>query len=141
LVDVVPQKTHSLLQRCYEVLGVAENSDQNTVRRAYIEMVKRVHPDSGHPEASVEKFREVDESFKHLMEKHAKARRNIDLNLDDEVKVFDIKHTAPQHRQFLTHGGFGIGTPFQREKQYQQRRAMKAQENVLEHRMQKVRKF
>jgi DnaJ homolog subfamily C member 28 len=71
------------------------------------------------------------------MEKHAKARRNIEINPDEEVKVFDIKHTAPQHRQYLTHGGFGSGTPFQREKQHQQRRAMKAQENVLEHRLQK----
>lgn len=103
-------------------------------------MVKIVHPDSGFPEACAEKFQEVDESFKFLMEKHAKSRRNIEMDLEDEVKVFDIKHTAPQHRQFLTHGGFGIGTPFQREKQHQQRRAMKAQENVLEHRMQKVKK-
>lgn len=54
------------------------------------------------------------------------------------MKVFDIRHTAPQHRQFLTYGGFGTGTPSQREKQYQQRRVMQAQENVLEHRMQKV---
>lgn len=60
------------------------------------------------------------------------------MNPDEEVKVFDIRHTAPQHRQYLTHGGFGSGTPFQREKQYQQRRAMKAQENVLAHRMQKA---
>lgn len=119
------------------MLGVSENSDQNTVRRAYIEIVKKVHPDSGHELASAEKFQEIDECFKHLMEKHAKARRNIELNPEDEVKVFDIKHTAPQHRQFLTYGGFGSGTPFQREKQYQQRRAMKAQENVLEHRLQK----
>lgn len=115
-----------------------ENSDQNTVRRAYIELVKEVHPDSGHESASAERFQEVDECFKCLMEKHAKARRNIELNPDEEVKVFDIRHTAPQHRQFLTYGGFGVGTPFQREKQFQQRRAMKAQENVLEHRMQKA---
>jgi DnaJ homolog subfamily C member 28 len=81
------------------VLGVPENSDQNTVRRAYIDLVKQVHPDSGHPRASAEKFQEVDECFKFLMEKHAKARRNIELNPEDEVKVFDIKHTAPQHRQ------------------------------------------
>lgn len=120
------------------MLGVADNSDQNTVRRAYIDLVKKVHPDSGHSEASAERFQEVDESFKFLMEKHAKARRNIELDPDDEVKVFDIRHTAPQHRQFLTHGGFGMGTPYQREKQHQQRRAMKAQENVLEHRMQKA---
>ena len=97
-----------------------------------------MHPDSGQPEASAEKFQEVDECFKFLMEKHAKLRRNIEMNPEDEVKVYDIRHTAPQHRQFLTFGGFGAGTPFQREKQYQQRRAMKAQENVLEHRMQKV---
>lgn len=120
------------------MLGVPDNSDQNTVRRAYIETVKKVHPDSGHPEASAERFQEIDECFKFLMEKHAKARRNIELDPDDEVKVFDIRHTAPQHRQFLTYGGFGTGTPFQREKQFQQRRAMKAQENVLEHRMQKA---
>lgn len=120
------------------MLGVTENADQNTVRRAYIDLVKQVHPDSGHPTASAEKFQEVDECFKFLMEKKAKGRRNIEMNLEEEVKVFDIRHTAPQHRHYLTHGGFGAGTPFQREKQYQQRRAMKAQENVLAHRMQKV---
>lgn len=71
------------------------------------------------------------------MQKFATARRNIELNPDEEVKIFDIKHTAPQHRMFLSNEGYGIGTPFQREKQYQQIRAMKAQQNVLEHRMQK----
>lgn len=72
------------------------------------------------------------------MEKHAKGRRNIEINPREEVKVFDIRHTAPQHRQFLTHGGFGIGTPYRREKQHQQRRAMEAQESVLEHRLHKA---
>jgi DnaJ family protein C protein 28 len=125
-------------QRCYQVLNVQEESDQNTVRRAYIEIVKRVHPDSGHPESSIENFKEVDECFRLLMQKFAKARRNIEFNPDEEVKVFDIKHTAPQHRMFLSNEGYGMGTPFQREKQYQQIRAMKAQQNVLEHRMQKA---
>lgn len=72
------------------------------------------------------------------MQKFAKARRNIDFDPDEEIKVFDIKHTAPQHRMFLSNEGYGIGTPFQREKQYQQIRAMRAQQNVLEHRMQKA---
>lgn len=107
------------------------------MRRSYIELVKMYHPDSGHQNASAEKFQELDEAFKILMEKYAKARRNIEMDLDDEVKVFDIRHTAPQHRQYLTYGGFGIGTPAQREKQFQQRRAMKAQETVLEYRLQK----
>lgn len=38
---------------------------------------------------------------------------------------------------FLSNEGYGMGTIFQREKQYQQIRAMKAQQNVLEHRLQK----
>jgi DnaJ family protein C protein 28 len=100
--------------------------------------VKKIHPDSGCPEAGSEKFLEVDEAFRILQKKYAKSRRNIDENPDEEVKIYDIKHTAPQHRQYLTYGGFGSGTPAQREKQYQQRRAMKAQENVLEHRLQKA---
>lgn len=99
--------------------------------------MKKVHPDSRHPDANVEKFQEVDECFKFLMEKFAKGRRNIELDPDEDVQVFDIQHTAPQHRQFLSYSGYGIGSPYQREKQYQQIRAMKAQENVLEHRLQK----
>lgn len=99
--------------------------------------MKRVHPDSQHPDSNVEKFQEVDECFKVLMEKFAKGRRNIELDPDDEVPIFDIRHTAPQHRQFLSFDGFGVGSPYQREKQYQQIRAMKAQQNVLEHRLQK----
>lgn len=99
--------------------------------------MKKVHPDSQHADANAEKFQEVDECFKFLMEKFAKGRRNIELDPHEEVQVFDIQHTAPQHRQFLSYGGFGMGSPYQREKQYQQIRAMKAQENVLEHRLQK----
>lgn len=120
------------------MLKIPEDSDQNSVRRAYIEMVKKVHPDADHEESSLEKFKEVDECFRFLLQKFAKARRNIEMNPEEEVKVFDIKHTAPQHRMFLSNDGYGIGTPFQREKQYQQIRAMRAQQNVFEHRMQKV---
>lgn len=36
------------------------------------------------------------------------------------------KHTAPQHRQYLSFDGVGYGSPGQREKQYQQSRASKA---------------
>lgn len=97
-----------------------------------------LHFFSGHEEASAEKFSEIDEAFKILLEKFAKGRRGIEDDLEEEVKVFDIQHIAPQHRQFLSYGGFGEGTPFQREKQFQKRRAMKAQENVLEHRLQKA---
>lgn len=41
--------------------------------------------------------------------------------------MFDIlQHTAPQHRQYLSYDGVGMGSPAQRERQYQQSRASKA---------------
>lgn len=114
-----------------------ESADQETVRRAYLDLVKRVHPDADSPEASVERFREVDEAFKTLQEKFAKGRRNIQ-DEEEEPMEFDIRHTAPQHRQYLSHDGIGMGTPSQRQKQHQQVRAMRAQERVLEHRIEKA---
>lgn len=87
------------------------------------------------PEACSERFQEVDEAFKLLQEKFAKNRRGI--YEDDEEQVPDIRHTAPQHRQYLSFDGLGFGNPFQRQKQYQQIKAMKAQERVLKHRMDK----
>lgn len=133
----IQMKRLQLYQDCYRILGVADNSDQNTVRKAYIDIVKRVHPDSGHEEASADRFQQVDEAFKTLQEKFAKNRRGINDD-EDEAEVFDIKHTAPQHRQYLSYEGYGFGTPFQRQKQYQQVKAMKAQERVLSHRLEKA---
>ncbi|EDW36957.1 GL25975 [Drosophila persimilis] len=130
-------KRREVYLQCFRILGVCEGADQNTVRQAYLDLVKRVHPDSGCDEASAERFQQVDEAFKLLQEKFAKGRRNIQED-EEQAMEFDIKHTAPQHRQYLSNEGIGVGTPFQRQKQYQQVRAMKAQERVLEHRIDKA---
>lgn len=68
---------------------MSAESDQETVRAAYIEIVKMVHPDSGHPEASAEKFAEVDSAFRILQAKYAKDRRGIKET--PEVIEHDIK--------------------------------------------------
>lgn len=59
------------------------------MRAAYIEIVKLVHPDSGHPEASTQKFAEVDNAFRILQAKYAKERRGIREN--PEIQEHDIK--------------------------------------------------
>merc|ERR1719167_1506066 len=56
-------------------------------------------------------------------------------NEEDEDKNPHITHVIPQHRQFLDNGGFGVGTPAQRQKQAQKYRAFKANEAVFERRM------
>lgn len=72
------------MQRCYEILNVSPDADQETVRAAYIEIVKKFHPDSGHEAASAHRFHEVDNAFRILLAKYAKERRNI---FDDDVEV------------------------------------------------------
>lgn len=62
------------------------------MRAAYIAIVKVVHPDSGHPEASAEKFTEVDNAFRILQAKYAKERHGIREN--PEIKECDIKVTG-----------------------------------------------
>lgn len=41
-------------------------------------------------------------------------------------RFVQFQHTAPQHRQYLSYDGAGMGSPGQRERQHQQSRATKA---------------
>lgn len=45
--------------RCYSILEIPNGSDQEAVRRAFINLCKKYHPDSGNPLANEEKFHEV----------------------------------------------------------------------------------
>lgn len=133
--------------KCYEILGVPNSSDQETVRHAFLELVKKYHPDSGSPEANKDKFHEIESAYRTLQEKFASERRNTNSGMGEyglyykentEVQEYDIKHTAPQHRQYLSYEGFGSGTPQQREKQYQKKRARAAVENLHNYRISKI---
>lgn len=140
--------SHEIVQ-CYNTLEVAVNSDQETVRQAFINLVKRYHPDSKSPEANALKFQEVENAYRILQERFAHERFNVNEGLgeyglyyeepDDEgIEHPDIKHTAPQHRQYLSYDGVGSGTPSQRYKQYSKHKAAKAIENVTQYRINKL---
>lgn len=55
----------------YEVLGVPENADQETIKKAYRELVKKYHPDryKDNPlsDLAEEKLQEVNEAYEMLM--------------------------------------------------------------------------
>ncbi|XP_050309015.1 dnaJ homolog subfamily C member 28 [Anthonomus grandis grandis] len=123
-------------KKCFKILEIDESSDQEQIRIAYLQLVKRYHPDSGTEEANADKFQEIDQAFKTIMQKKSKERWEVPE--DPIIQEQDIKHTAPQHRQFLTFEGVGSGNPYQREKQYTKVRAMQAAENVYNHRISKV---
>ncbi|KAL9925347.1 dnaJ homolog subfamily C member 28-like [Glossina fuscipes fuscipes] len=129
-------KRINLFKKCCTILGVKMcSADQETVRNAYIELVKKVHPDSGQPEASEDRFHEIDEAFKFLQQRFAKNRRGIFDDDDDEVP--DIRHTAPQHRRYLSYYDCGPGNALQRQKQQQLMKAKQAQEHLIKHRVDK----
>lgn len=121
------------INESYQTLNLPPNSKQNEVRKAFLELAKKYHPDSGSPEADMDKFVAVESAFRVL------TKHNTGASTKEEIEqiVYDIRHTAPQHRQYLSFDGIGHGTPFQRQKQYEQARAQRAASNVVEHRMSK----
>jgi len=44
------------LQKYFTILGISSDCDQEQVRQAFLNMVKRFHPDSGSPEANTDRF-------------------------------------------------------------------------------------
>ncbi|KAJ8721831.1 hypothetical protein PYW08_004233 [Mythimna loreyi] len=122
------------IAECYHLLNIPPNSKQDVVREAFLNLAKKFHPDSGSPEADMDKFVAVEAAFRTL------TKHNTGVSNKEEVEkiVYDIRHTAPQHRQYLSYDGYGHGTIFQRQKQYTQARAQKAAINVMEHRLGKA---
>merc|ERR1711962_1649368 len=133
----------------FKTLDLPISATKEEVRRRYIELAKQHHPDAGADGA--EEFAKVDAAYKGLQKKfkedeerekamegeyglyyQEKKRR---MEEEDEDKYPHITHVIPQHRQFLDNGGFGVGTPAQRQKQAQKYRAFKANEAVFERRM------
>jgi len=136
----------------FRTLELPEDSSKGNVRRKYIELVKKFHPDTFKDKG--EKFNEIDNSYRVLMKKFQEDEereasvvgeyglyydKNKKEKMDEEEDKEhpDIQHVAPQHRQYLDNP-FGYGPPSQRQKQNQKFRALKANEAVYEHRIGKL---
>ena len=132
------------LRDCYQLLNVSEKSSIVEVKEAYIELAKVYHPDSKSKQADSNKFSQVQQAYNaiclHIEKKEKRARKDDDetSNMTGSGMDFDIKHTAPQHRQYLEYEGIGFGTPSQRQRQYQKHRAAKASQAASDHRIYKI---
>ncbi len=68
----------------YALLGVPQVATQEEIRRAYRTLARRFHPDSGTEEASVERFREIEEAYRILgdaLRRRAYDRRRSEMGL------------------------------------------------------------
>ncbi|KAM7311698.1 dnaJ homolog subfamily C member 28 isoform X1 [Ixodes scapularis] len=124
----------SSLKRSYRLLGLEENCSLQELKDAFIRLARKYHPDSGTATADAAKFDEIKTAYHsvrdHLLEGAPSDHDDVNAVLE---KNFGIKHTVPQHRQYLSFDGVGSGTPTQRWHQYQQHRVQQAVNRVYEH--------
>ncbi|KAJ8314269.1 hypothetical protein KUTeg_008830 [Tegillarca granosa] len=117
---------HMTIKDAYTLLNLQEGCTGEELKDTYIRLAKHYHPDSGASTADARNHLNNEVEHEEVFDQE-----------DDDID-FNIKHTAPQHRQYLSYEGVGMGTPNQRQKQYQQMKVMRATERVHDHRMKKV---
>lgn len=132
------EKKATSLEKSFSILKLSAEPNFKELREKYINQAKIYHPDSGNPAADSVKFTQLQEAYKVV---HSYLR-NADENQEDEEEetdddISDDSHIAPQHRQFLNYGGFGFGSPSQREKTYKKQQVLKAFQRVSNHKVQK----
>ncbi|KUO71987.1 MAG: molecular chaperone DnaJ, partial [Clostridia bacterium BRH_c25] len=75
----------------YEVLGIREGTDAEGIRRAYMELVKKYHPDQyqNNPlsDLAEEKLKEINEAYDYLMKK-AEAQGGIRSSRQQEERGY-----------------------------------------------------
>jgi len=143
------------VQEAYKKLGLSPDEEIGPidVREAFFRLAKRYHPDTGSEEADNRKFAAVKDAYQTVMESgtvegvgtpNPKPDGNEEeMSTSDDVMAefarrFDIRHTAPQHRQYLSFDGFGRGSPMQRSRQYDKHRAESAAVKAVEYRVEKI---
>ncbi|XP_061180349.1 dnaJ homolog subfamily C member 28-like [Saccostrea echinata] len=131
---LIGYQLRSNIKDCYSILNVTDDSSDDEVKEAYLRLAKVYHPDSGTSSADPRKFNQIKEAYVAI--KSHRTDRNTPADTDHQMEDdldFDIKHTVPQHRQYLSYDGVGFGTPLQRQKQYAQHRVRKVSEDLFEH--------
>ncbi|CAH1789001.1 unnamed protein product [Owenia fusiformis] len=121
----------------YAVMGVPHGCSLEELKEAYIKLAKRLHPDSRNKDADGAQFAIVENAYRRLQEHIQSEASGENKATEEEGEVIQIKHTVPQHRQYLGYEGVGFGTPTQREKQYQQYKVARAQDTVTDRRIEK----
>uniref|UniRef100_A0A1I7ZUG9 J domain-containing protein n=1 Tax=Steinernema glaseri TaxID=37863 RepID=A0A1I7ZUG9_9BILA len=120
---------HRLCQ-AYATLGLEEGAEN--VKERFLQLAKKFHPDSGSVEASVDKFIDIKRAYEVIARNTEGTEEQIGVDELIEKTIYDIRHKAPQHRQYLEFEGYGIGPPSKRHKQYQQYRVARAVERASE---------
>lgn len=132
----------------FQTLGLPVDATKHQVRSKYIDMVKLHHPDTSHTPTDI--FMRIDTAYRELQNKFAEDKlreesmvgeyglyydENKYKEEEEEYEHPDINHTAPQHRQYLSHDGIGAGNPFQRARQHKAYRVSQVKNAIQEYKI------
>ncbi|KAI6173835.1 DnaJ-like protein subfamily C member 28 [Aphelenchoides besseyi] len=130
--------TAQKLRQSYALLELDEDSTTEEVRHRYSQLAFKYHPDTGGQNSDPKLLQKIQSAYKFILQQTTEETGEQFEENDIEEKDFGIRHTAPQHRQYLEYGGIGSGTPFARLKNYQQARVSNALDNVREFTIEKT---
>ncbi len=91
----------------YEVLGVQPTADQIDIRRAYLDLARRHHPDrvadASRPDATGSKMREVNEAWRVLGEPVRRRRYDLELAaiLDQQKRRPPGRPSSPPRKEYI----------------------------------------
>jgi len=91
----------------YEVLGVAKDADENTIKRAYRKLAMKYHPDRNPDDtAAAEQFREVTEAYEVLTDDSKRARYDQygHAGVDEQMQDFWGRGGAQDSHAFRDFG-------------------------------------
>ncbi len=91
----------------YEVLGVAKDADENTIKRAYRKLAMKYHPDRNPDDtAAAENFREVTEAYEVLTDETKRSRYDQygHAGVDEQMQDFWNRGGAQDSHAFRDFG-------------------------------------
>lgn len=54
------------MENYYDILGVPESADQDSIKKSYRELAKKYHPDKNKEKGAEEKFKKISEAYDHI---------------------------------------------------------------------------
>jgi molecular chaperone DnaJ len=109
------------VENYYDILGVHENADQDSIKRAYREMAKKYHPDKNKEPGAEEKFKKINEAYDNIGDSKKREdydkRRNIFTNpffgkgFDSFGDFGNVRNHDPFSSHYSPGGGFTYENP------------------------------
>jgi molecular chaperone DnaJ len=83
------------MESYYDILGVQENADQDSIKKAYRTMAKRYHPDRNKDAGAEERFKKITEAYE---------------NIGDDSRRGEYDRKRSMHNSFFS--GYGFNSNF-----------------------------